>query len=58
MRLVIASIDDRATVAAILVKNGYTVRPGKAKRTPAGKSIDYFLEVEPSELMKTQEQAK
>ena len=35
---------DRLTVAAILVKNGYTVRQGKEKRTSTGKSYDYFLE--------------
>jgi len=35
---------DRLTVAAILVKNGYTVRQGKEKRTSTGKSYDYYLE--------------
>jgi hypothetical protein len=34
---------DRLTVAAILVKNGYTVRQGKEKRTSTGKSYDYYL---------------
>ena len=36
---------DRLTVAAILVKNKYTVRQGSAKRE-GSKSYDYFLEFE------------
>lgn len=36
---------DRLTVAAILVKNKYTVRSGSEKRS-GSKSYDYFLEYE------------
>ena len=36
---------DRLTVAAILVKNKYTVRQGSEKRA-GSKSYDYFLEFE------------
>ena len=36
---------DRLTVAAILVKNKYTVRQGSGKRE-GSKSYDYFLEFE------------
>ena len=36
---------DRRTVAAILVKNKYTVRQGSEKRE-GSKSYDYFLEFE------------
>ena len=36
---------DRLTVAAILVKNKYTVRQGSEKRE-GNKSYDYFLEFE------------
>lgn len=36
---------DRLTVAAILVKNKYTVRQGSEKRE-GSKSYDYFLEFE------------
>jgi len=38
---------DRLTVAAILVKNKYTVRQGSQRRQGA-KSYDYFLEFERS----------
>lgn len=33
------------TVTAILHENGYTVGPGKRKKTETGKTIDYFLKV-------------
>ena len=36
---------DRLTVAAVLVKNKYTVRQGSEKRE-GSKSYDYFLEYE------------
>lgn len=36
---------DRAVVATALLKNGYTIGPGKRKKTPTGKQLDYFLEV-------------
>lgn len=41
--LKIFSKEDRKTVAAILFKNGYTVRQGKKKRTETGKSVDYTV---------------
>ena len=37
--------EDRKTVTAILHENGYTVGPGKRKKTETGKTIDYFLKV-------------
>lgn len=43
VELSIAKLEDRKTVTAILHENGYTVGPGKRKKTPTGKSIDYFL---------------
>lgn len=43
--LSIARLEDRKAVTAILVENGYTVGPGKRRRTPTGKSMDYFLKV-------------
>lgn len=41
----IAKLEDRKTVTAILHENGYTVCPGKRKKTETGKTIDYFLKV-------------
>jgi hypothetical protein len=41
----IAKLEDRKTVTAILHENGYTVGPGKRKKTPTGKSLDYFLKI-------------
>lgn len=41
----INKLEDRKTVTAILHENGYTVGPGKRKKTPTGKQIDYFLKV-------------
>ncbi len=46
MKIEIYNEDDRLKVAAILVKNGYTVRQTKEKRTPTGRSYYYFLIVE------------
>lgn len=43
--LKIAKLDDRKIVTAILHENGYTVGPGKKKRTDTGKSMDYYLKV-------------
>lgn len=43
--LKIAKLDDRKIVTAILHENGYTVGPGKKKRTDTGKSVDYYLKV-------------
>lgn len=45
VKLKIFNQEDRLNVAAILIKNGYTVRQGKEKRTESGKSLDYFLVV-------------
>ena len=41
----IAKLEDRKTVTAILHENGYTVGPGKKKKTETGKTISYFLNV-------------
>lgn len=41
----INKLEDRKTVTAILHENGYTVGPGKRKKTQTGKQIDYFLKV-------------
>lgn len=41
----IAKLEDRKTVTAILHENGYTVGPGKRKKTETGKTIDYFIKV-------------
>ena len=41
-KVIIASVEDRLTVAAILVKNDYTVRQGKLR--PGKKSYEYYLE--------------
>lgn len=41
-KLLIKLEADRLAVAAILVKNGYTIRQGKENR-PSGKSCDYFI---------------
>ena len=45
MELKIYNQEDRLTVAAILIKNGYTVAQGKKQRIPTGKSLDYYLKV-------------
>lgn len=44
-RLIISKEEDRLTVAAILVKNKYTVRQGSERR-PGTKSYDYYIEYE------------
>ncbi len=46
MRIEIFKEEDRMTVAAILVKNGYKVFQGKKRKTPTSKSYVYFLEAE------------
>lgn len=46
MKLEIFKQEDRMTVAAILVKNGYKVSQGKARKAPNSKSYIYFLDVE------------
>lgn len=40
----IDKLEDRKTVTAILHANGYTVGPGKRKKTPTGKQLDYDCE--------------
>lgn len=45
MELKIYNQDDRLSVAAILIKNGYTVSQGKRQRSATGKTLDYFLKV-------------
>ena len=41
--LSIGEITDRMTMSSILVKNGYGVIPGKRKKTPTGKQLDYYI---------------
>lgn len=45
MEISIKLVEDRATMASILVRNGYAVAPRKRKKSPSGKQIDYFLEI-------------
>lgn len=45
VELKIYNLEDRLTVAQILIKNGYTVSQGKKQRSPTGKTLDYFLKV-------------
>lgn len=41
----IAKLEDRKIVTAILHENGYTVGPGKRKKTQTGKTVDYYLKI-------------
>lgn len=43
--LSIDKLEDRTTVTAILHENGYTVGPGKRKKTETGKQLDYYLKI-------------
>lgn len=43
--LSIDKLKDRKTVTAILHENGYTVGPGRRKKTPTGKQLDYYLKI-------------
>ena len=49
-QIIISNEQDRLTVAAILVKNGYTARTVKIKATPTGKTtrtaVEYWREEE------------
>ena len=45
MKIEIQKEEDRLTVAAILVKNGYTVKQGKEKRSNSN-MYTHFLEAE------------
>lgn len=47
-RISIKLVEDRITVAGILIKNGYTVRQG-SEPIKGKKSYDYFLEFELSD---------
>lgn len=49
MELAIYNRQDRLTVAAILIDNGYTVSNRKKKKTPTGKALEYYLEVQKNE---------
>lgn len=46
IELKIYNQQDRLDVAAILIKNGYTVSQGKKQRSPTGKTLDYYLKVQ------------
>lgn len=50
-KVIIASVEDRLTVAAILIKNDYTVRQGKRLRR-GKKSYEYYLEYTPNDKSK------
>ena len=41
----VSKLEDRKTITAILHENGYTVGPGRRKKTETGKTISYFLKV-------------
>lgn len=43
------NLEERMSVATILIKNGYTVRQGKRLRTPTGKTLDYILYIQEDE---------
>lgn len=43
--LSIYKLEDRKTVAGILLENGYTIGPGVRKKTPTGKQMDYYLRI-------------
>lgn len=45
VKLYIDKLEERIEVAGILIKNGYTVSQGKEKKSPTGKTYDYFLVV-------------
>ncbi|MBQ4447404.1 MAG: hypothetical protein II897_03830 [Clostridia bacterium] len=45
-RLEINEQNDRLAVAAILVKNGYTVRQGKSRKGEKSKSYMYYIDYE------------
>lgn len=47
VELKIYNQQDRLDVAAILIKNGYTVSQRKRARNPSGKALEYYIRVEP-----------
>lgn len=55
MRLEIMKEEDRMTVAAILVKNGYRVSQGKMRKGPTSKAYVYYLEADKVEEVKSDE---
>lgn len=55
MKIEIFKEEDRMTVAAILVKNGYRVSQGKCRKAPNSKAYVYFLDVEKAEEAKPDE---
>lgn len=44
-RIIVDTKDERGILAGILVKNGYSVTPGKQLKKDSNKSYDYYLEV-------------
>lgn len=46
MEIRILEQEERLKVAAILIKNGYTVSQFKRDRTTTGKVKDYYLKIE------------
>lgn len=48
--LSIGEVTDRMTMTSILVKNGYGVIPGKRKKTPTGKQLDYYISIYKGEV--------
>lgn len=49
MELRIFELEERLNVAAILIKNGYTVSQGKRDKGNTGKTKEYYLVVEDNE---------
>ena len=41
----IAKLEDRRTLAGILLENGYTVSPYRRKKKPNSKTIEYCIRV-------------
>ena len=56
IRLKIANQDDRLSVAAILVKNGYGARQIKVKRSETARTVDTYLEI--SERLESSDTSK
>lgn len=59
MKIRVFAETDRLTVAAILVKNGYRVSQSKERKTPTGKSYNFYIEAdEPTSASPSGEEAK
>lgn len=56
IRLKIANQEDRLSVAAILVKNGYGVRQIRVKRNETARTADTYLEI--SERLESSDTSK